>query len=160
MLWMGTAQPLVELRRSTAEQDAGPLGFICITQVGSEHAVRAHFGAPFVAYVGSHQGCGCGFESSGLAFDGVATAAEAHALLGAMTPEERDTFLAEQRSREWLRGLVEQARAHGRVELFACWSGDEIDVSTEERTIEPDWLVTQTAPLEERVRYVVAASGT
>ena len=153
MLWMGTAQPLPE-RPRTKEPDA-TLGYACVEEVPPDAPVRARFTSPHVAYVGSHEGCGCGFESNGLDFDGVSTTAEAEELLPAMSAKEQEAFEAQQRSRTWLRTLVDGAREDGPVELFACWAGDESERALHEHVIAPEALTSQTAPLEERAHYVV-----
>ncbi len=148
MVWLGTMQPLGE-----GESDQG--GYPRAEVVAVDDPVRARFSAPFVTYVGAHGGCGCGFRSGVLSFDGVVTTDEARTLLDAMTPAERSEFLAEQSSREWLRGLVERAAAWGRVELFTCWANDEGKPVIDERSIAPDWITARTEPFEERVRYVI-----
>jgi hypothetical protein len=156
-VWVGTPRPIATSPRRT---DPDPeVGYAYAEEVAAAAAVRARFTAAHVTYVGSHEGCGCGFQSSGLAFDGVATVAEARVLLDAMTADERAELDAEQRSRERLRALIDDARAYGAVELFACWAGDEVDPEIATREVAaPAWLVEQVEPLEERVRYVIAAA--
>jgi hypothetical protein len=109
-----------------------------------------------VTYVGSHEGCGCGYNSGDLAWQGIDDVADAVALLGAMTDDEREKFLAEQRSRARLWALVSAALGDGPVEVYACWAGNEEVEPTGERTIAPAWLADRTAPPEERVRYRVS----
>lgn len=156
MLWMGTAGPLPVRARTPPGSDPDPaLGYACVEEVAAEAPVRKRFSSLHVVYVGSHEGCGCGFESNGLDFDGVESTEVALELLGAMTETEQAEFLAEQRSRAWLRAMVESARADGPVELFACWAGDEGEPALHEHVIEPADLTSKTAPLIERAHYLV-----
>ncbi len=143
MVWLGTMRPLPE------SLDASQ-----VVTVAAEAPVRARLTSPFVTLARSFKGCGCGFHSSG---PGVETTDEARSLLDAVTPAERDNFLEEQRSREWLRGLVESATAWGRVELFACWAGDEGKPAIDERPLVPELITARTEPFLERTRYVTKA---
>src|SRR5262249_6607153 len=76
------------------------------------------------------------------------------------TENERDEFLAEQRSRERLRDVVQSALADGPVEVYACWAGDEDAAPVGEETIGPNWITDLTEPFEERVRYRLVAAPT
>jgi len=71
--------------------------------------VRGHFRLPFVYYIGSHTGCGCGFNS----LDANADAGQ---------PESSHRTLAA--LGEYLRAAVAQA---GPLELYTCWDRDEAD---------------------------------
>ncbi len=156
MLWMGTTHPLPPLPRCAPGATPDEvLGYACVDHVPAEAVVRKRFASPHVAYVGSHKGCGCGFESNGLDFDGVETTELAMELLPAMNENEQLEFLAEQRSRAWLRAMVESARTDGPVELFACWAGDECEPALHEHVIDPADLTRTTAPLTERAHYVL-----
>ena len=46
--------------------------------------VRRHFSQPCVYYAGSHEGCGCGFNSGTVEFEGFETEAELAPLVGAV----------------------------------------------------------------------------
>jgi hypothetical protein len=108
-----------------------------------------------VTYVGSHEGCGCGFNSGVPAFEGFEAVADVLPLLGAMNDEEREGFLAEQRSRERLKALISAALPWGPVEVYACWAGDEEAPQEASKTVQADWFTRRVAPFEERVLYVV-----
>ena len=96
--------------------------------------VRRQFSKPHVYYVGSHQGCGCGFSRDGW--------------------EESDS--AEARAvRESLAGLAEYLReaiqVAGSVEVYACWDGDEasepqrrITINWDSITGDPSWFDEKT----------------
>ena len=152
MVWIGTVAAVMP---SPEQRNEAALD--CVENVPTDAPIRARFASPHVMYVGSHQGCGCGFNSAELAWQGFEWVAEAMALLDAMTDEEREELLAAQRSRVRLRELVCGALAAGPVEIYACWAGDEDAAPTREATIDPTWLTERTSPLEERCRYTVPA---
>lgn len=84
--------------------DARP-GFHVKT-VEPEAPVRAQFDLPHVYMLGSHEGCGCGFN---LAKD----------------PTNAALVAEGERSRKALAVYLAQALATGPIRLFACWSGTE-----------------------------------
>jgi hypothetical protein len=148
MVWLGSAQSLALSDAARAR----------ITEEPAGAAVRVHFTTPHVVRVGSHEGCGCGFASGWLLYQGVADVTEARALEGAMSEVERSDFEQEQTSRELLARIVVQARRGGPVELFACWDGDELGpaLATEEHAT-ADWIVSALEPFAERTAYRVRA---
>jgi hypothetical protein len=154
MVWIGTSVPVPSLARTAEPRPE--TGYAYIEEVAVDAPIRARLTSPHVTYVGSHEGCGCGFNSGDLNFEGIERTADAIALLEAMTDEERAKFLAEQRSRERLCELARTALAHGPVEVYACWAGDEVATPIGEEAIELEWLTERTSPLEERARYVLA----
>lgn len=154
MVWIGTARPLPT---GTSPEPSEKADLYCVEAVPADAAIRSRFSSPQVTYVGSHQGCGCGFNSGELAWQGFERVADAMTLLDAMTDDEREELLAAQRSRVRLRDLVSSALTDGPVELYACWAGDEEAPATREETIDPTWLTELTSPLEEGVRYAVLA---
>ncbi|MFI6730880.1 hypothetical protein [Streptomyces atratus] len=108
-----------------------------------------------MTYVGPYQGCGCGFNSSQFEWEGFADAADAMTLIDAMRDEEREEFLAQKHSRECLAALVSEALAHGKVDIYACWAGDESEPPDRIEHIGTDWLTKHLTPLLERVKYTV-----
>jgi hypothetical protein len=76
---------------------------------GDEKAVANHFDTRIVRYVGSFEGCGCGFNASYL-----------NEWEEPSEPDER--FLAGKESRRLLQEYVER---HEIRQIYACWSGDE-----------------------------------
>lgn len=158
MVWVGTATAVPAVAGPTRHDvDAD---YYCVEDVAADAPIRARFTSPHVTYVGSHEGCGCGFNSADLLFQGIDMMTEATALLGAMDEEERADLAAEQRSRTRLGALVCAALQHGLVEIYGCWAGDEAEPLSDERTIVPSWLTERTVPIEERVRYRVIAAAT
>ncbi|MDP3275703.1 MAG: hypothetical protein Q8Q09_10945 [Deltaproteobacteria bacterium] len=78
-------------------------------------------------------------------------------LVDAMNADERASFADEEQSRRRLRALVEDAAAWGDVEVFGCWSGDELAEAVRTEFVASSWFTEQLTPIEERVRYVVNA---
>ena len=72
--------------------------------------VRGQFRLPFVYYLGSHEGCGCGFNR------GSASPSEPH-----QVEAVRQTLAALTR---YLQEAVSQV---GTIELYTCWNGEEGD---------------------------------
>jgi hypothetical protein len=75
-----------------------------------EMVVRRNLPFKYVRYVGSHQGCGCGFRNEGNAYR------EACELEKAATQADHDSLVA------YLLSLPVQPRP---MQIFSCWSGDE-----------------------------------
>jgi len=70
-----------------------------------DEVVRRQFTLPHVYYVGSHEGCGCGFFKEG------------------RVGEELD--LAQEDYRRLAKYLREAQRREADLELFTCWEGDQ-----------------------------------
>lgn len=83
---------------------------------GNEDMVRGQFTLPEVVYIGSDQGCGCGFRYS--LSDGYSKAAEI---------EFDDANLAETQPNQLkLKAYLEEDfKEEPFIELYGCWSGDE-----------------------------------
>jgi hypothetical protein len=156
LVWIGTSRPVPRVEQPV---DADPVnGYHGVEEVLPDALIRGRLGTPHVAYVASHEGCGCGYRSSTFAAHGMHAVADVIPLLAAMGHEERLAFLAEQRSRERLRDLVARAAAHGPVHVYACRAGDE---DAPPRRVEllgdPAFFAARTEPLAERVLYIFTA---
>lgn len=134
-------------------------GYHRVEEVAADAAVRARFTLPCVSYVGSHEGCGCGYNSDDLTWQGFERVDEVTALLDAMGPDERAEFAQEEGSRGRLRAIVEGAKGCGDVEVFGCWDGDQVEEAVRGVTVEASWFTEWLAPIEERVRYRLCAGG-
>ncbi len=155
LLWVASEQPIPLVSLVDPQTPDPENGYHRIDDVATDAPVRARFSLPHLRYVGSHEGCGCGYNSSELAWTGLVRVDDITPLYEAMSSEERESFDAEQKSRKRLRAIVERALAVGAVEVFACWSGDEVDPATSERDVEPSYFTEYAEPIEERVRYRV-----
>ena len=123
MVWVGTVEAVPPVAKPTAP--SAEAGYHYVEEVPDDAPIRVRLTSPHVTYVGSHEGCGCGYNSGDLSWQGIEAVADAMDLIEAMTADEREEFLAEQRSRVRLRDLVCTALAAGPVEVYACWAGDE-----------------------------------
>ena len=157
MVWIGTELGLTPIAHPVEPDPV--IGWCRIEEVAQDAPIRARFETPHVTFFGSHEGCGCGFNSGGIEWEGFETVQELLPLLDALREDEREEFLAEQGSRERLRAQVTAALEHGPVEVYGCWAGDEEMPPNGVETIDAAWLTERTAPLEERVKYAVRAGG-
>jgi hypothetical protein len=149
-VWIGSQRPVARVVVASETWSR-------VEEVPDDAPVRAHFASPCVAYVGAHEGCGCGFQSQKLFYDGLASVAEAIAYEDAMTGDERDEFRGEQRSRALLYGLITEAVRDGDVELYACWVGNEAQPPADVQLRAATWLLDDLIPFAERTRYLVRA---
>ena len=92
----------------------------CVSELSEdEKRVLKQFTKPHVAYVGSYEGCSCGFS-----YDSSPIEDE---------DDERQDALSRESVRQlsqYLSKLVEE----GNVEMFACWDGDQ-EANAEERLV-------------------------
>jgi hypothetical protein len=105
MVYVASANPLPE-----SSWDKAKPGFYVQALPYRDEAVRRQFRLPFVYLLGSHQGCGCGFDWEGF--------------------EELDETYAEcvavRDSRRRLSEFLSLAlRNQPEIELYACWNGDQ-----------------------------------
>ncbi|MBL9147327.1 MAG: hypothetical protein JNM94_01405 [Phycisphaerae bacterium] len=117
--------------------------------------VVAVFTEPSVRYVGSHEGCGCGFRNVWGALDGDSRT---------MTPEEfrqgepEDPDVASSTAAlvKLLRSVVER---DGRAEVYACWDGDQAYPAVDSKVISLAELSAERFFLMERRLIIVEAWG-
>ncbi len=161
MVWVGTARAMSRFVLVSRQEPHPVSGYHEVRPEPEGVPVRARFVSPHVAKYGSHEGCGCGFNTESLdvgGFDRSSTcsARDLVPFLGALTDEERAEFSAEQASRERLAAAVVEASIHGAVEVYACWSGDEAEAPLDVEDVTASHFAEQLAPLRERVLYRVA----
>ena len=131
MVYVGSESP-ISLIPWNKDQPA-----LCVERLDEyNHAVVCQFSKPYVYYVGSHEGCGCGFQHS------------------PYEPEEDDDKEEERlvdRSCQQLRALIERLlETQAVVELFACWAGNEAKEPESQQELAPETLTTShTAFCEE-----------
>lgn len=150
LVWVGSQRPL---DRVIVEGEAA----IRVEDVPADDPVRAHLGTPCIAYVGAYEGCGCGFQSDGLWYEGVVSVAEAVALEGALLAQEREEFHQSQLSRAALHRLVVDAALHGEVELVAFWAGEQAAPLVQVEARDAAWLIEHLVPFVDRTKYLVPA---
>ena len=104
--------------------------------------VTRHFSKPHVCYVGSHEGCGCGFQSSEF-------------------PEFDDPadLAAKRQQRARLTQLLRAALGKSEtLELYTCWSGDESkEVESRDVVVPEDFLSAREHFRERELLTVVRA---
>ncbi len=106
-----------------------------------DEPVRRQFSKPCVYYVGSHEGCGCGFQYG------------EHEWL----EEDPVALAAAQDSRRCLVEFLSVALQHQpTVELFACWSGDEAAPPEHHGTARPLDLIRGRTFFRERELLVMS----
>lgn len=150
LVWVGSQRPLDGV---IVEGDAA----IRVEDVPADEAVRAHLTSPCIACVGAYEGCGCGFQSDGLWYEGVDSVAGAVALEDPLLPNEREEFHQSQRSRAALHRLVVDAALHGEVELVAFWAGEQAAPLVRVEARDAAWLIDQLVPFVEGTKYLVPA---
>lgn len=121
---------------------------LCTDHVGQRaQAVKDKFSLPCVTYVGSDQGCGCGFR---------------HAMFqGGDWPEESIVEPTEgsQSNHEALVALIQQYFAsHPFVELYGCWDGDFAEAVQHREEISLQRIVQPEFRFRERGYYRVATA--
>jgi hypothetical protein len=124
MVYVASDYPL-----PTLAWDAAHPGFYVTELSERDEPVRRHFTKPCVYYVGSHEGCGCGFQYGEY-----------------VGYEEEADLVQKQASRRRLAEFLAVALQHqAEVELFACWGGDEgAKAEYRERVRPVDLLRTRT----------------
>lgn len=152
MLWVASARPLSPVDPEVPDPVSGHHR---VEEAAPDALVRARFTLPYVSYVGSHEGCGCGYNSSDLTWQGFERVEEVTPLLDAMGTDERAEFARQLGSRARLRTIVEVAMAWGDVEVFGCWAGEEGDEAVRVESVEASRFTERLAPIEERVRYQI-----
>lgn len=88
MVWVASARPLSPVAPASPQEPDPVSGYHRVEEVAADAAVRARFTLPHVSYVGSHEGCGCGYNSDGLTWQGFERVDEVTALLDAMGADE------------------------------------------------------------------------
>jgi hypothetical protein len=88
------------------------------------NGVRQQFSKPYVYYLGSHQGCGCGFSYGQYEND----------------DEELEARECVSRLSKYLSQAVEIA---GALELYSCWSGDEEEPPSFQENVTQDEIPTE-----------------
>jgi hypothetical protein len=117
-----------------AWNSAAPAYFL--QPVVNDHAVRKQFSLQFVYYVGSHQGCGCGFSKDG------------------EIGKERD--LCQENYTTLGRTLREAICGGTPAELFTCWEGDQGEPPESIHSVTPAEIEEADFQLQELQKLVVS----
>lgn len=110
-----------------------------------EERVRIQFRLPNVVYVGSYEGCACGFQLD----------AGAHATLDEVELRlRRDSLLA------FAAYLRDELVRVGDIELFACWDGDQGASPEHRRVLTPSSLEGETFAFLQKELSSLVVDGT
>lgn len=110
-------------------------GFHVTALDGQSEVVRSQFSLPHVVYAGSHQGCGCGFQFG------------QHPELDTDQEELRLAHQSRHGLAEYLRSALDAAN---RIQIYACWSGDEGQTPLHRRNLTPKDIDSDGFAFEER----------
>lgn len=102
--------------------------------VAPNDPVRARFSMPNVNYLGSHEGCGCGFKY------GVMPAGL----------EDQDDEAKGRAAVDALRAYVAKAAVGQPIEMFACWEGEQQLPVLETERISPEQLGGESFDFQQR----------
>jgi hypothetical protein len=125
----------------TSAWDQGRPGFHVTELAERDEPVRRQFSKPCIYYVGSHEGCGCGFQ------------------YGEYEDLEEDpaALAAARDSRRQLAEFLSVAlRSQPAVELFACWDGDQAVPPEHRGQVRPVDLVRGRTFFREKELLVVS----
>ncbi|WKE67107.1 hypothetical protein PVT67_07690 [Gallaecimonas kandeliae] len=96
-----------------------------------EAPVKAQFSLPYVMYLGSHQGCSCGFMSTEKD--------------GRIEKEARDKSIQELSS--YLGNILTEG---GKLQVFLCWEGDQGAQQVASKVLSPKDFNNRIFPLGEK----------
>jgi hypothetical protein len=138
MVYVASDHPL-----PTTAWDLNRPAFHVVDVAERDALVRCQFSKPYVYYVGSHEGCGCGFQFG--EYEGFEEEAD--------LPDKRN-------SRRLLAEFLAVALQHQQeVELFACWDGDQAIQPEYRAKLHPaDLMETRTFFREKELILVTAAA--
>lgn len=100
--------------------------------VGNSKAVRKQFSKPQVYYLGSHQGCGCGFS------------------YGQYDYGEVEESAARESVRRLSEYLAQAIAVAGPLELYSCWDGDQADEPEFQQSMTPQGIGGEAFWFQER----------
>ncbi|HEV2802074.1 MAG TPA: hypothetical protein VGW12_16485 [Pyrinomonadaceae bacterium] len=113
----------------------------CVTKLSEgEKRVHRQFSRPFVYYLGSYEGCGCGFS-----YDDEPV-------------EDEDDRRRDAAARESVRQLskyLSDVVRRGSVEMYACWDGDQEAEPEERLEVRPDFFGGETFAFKEKLFFKV-----
>ena len=132
-LYIAADQPIPEALWVESDPHLG------VMRVAAESPVHERFSNTHVYDVVSHEGCACGFQ------------------LGQFPEFEDEEAPLKRRSLTELAAYLEERLAEGRkIELFACWSGDESEEPESTRTLAPQDLRADTFYFREKEAILLA----
>jgi hypothetical protein len=101
----------------------------------SYDAVRKQFDVPYVYFVLSYQGCGCGFQAKKLG-----------------KKERRFAKTSLKSFSEYVAGNMRQGAK--KIQLYACWAGGEANEPIKRRQVKPDIFLLPNFCFEEKGEFM------
>jgi hypothetical protein len=95
-----------------------------------EERVRIQFSLPHVIYLGSHDGCSCGFFGEG-------------------DDEPEDQNQRNEDAKKLSNYLSQALKAEAKLEMFLCWQGGEVDPQVSRKQLMPEDFLLPGFPLKE-----------
>lgn len=124
-------------------------------ELGEYNAMVAkHFTKPFVNYVGSDLGCGCGFRS--VTFQDGEWPEELY--IGC--DPDYDGSVEEKNHRELFDFLTPLVAEGGSIEIYGCWDGDFEESIKHKETISLNRLLDRKFFFRERGLYIISKERT
>jgi hypothetical protein len=120
MIYLAADEPL----RLLPWVEASP-AFNVTALADDEKRVGQQFSKPHLAYAGSHEGCGCGFQ---------------YGQWPAESYEPDELRLCRESLTAFAEYLDAEIRRVGPIELFACWDGDQTEPPDLRRELRPSAL--------------------
>jgi hypothetical protein len=97
----------------------------------TEVPVKEQFSFPNVIYLGSHQGCGCGFMAA--------------------DEDEPEEMASREKTVHALSSYLTTALQHGaRLEMYLCWEGDQKAMPAAKKSVTPKDFLGPEFPLAEK----------
>jgi len=93
--------------------ESGPAFHVSVPSSSSATDVRARFSKPHLVYLGSHDGCGCGFQHS-----------EPGQVLDS-DPDPVEVAQSAESMRRLANYVAEAVKRVGPVELYMCWDAEQ-----------------------------------
>ena len=88
------------------------------TPIEATEAVKLNFSKKFVYYVGSHEGCGCGFRQDGF-----------------WMQDEEEIQKTAENQKHLFEYISECLKDENNIEIYACWAGSENEPTQTKRNI-------------------------
>lgn len=139
MVYVASDDPLPTL----AWDEARP-GFYVEALSERDEAVRRRFSKPCIYHVGSHEGCGCGFQ---------------YGQYEEFETDREELAVAEESRRRLSEFLAAALQHQAEVELFACWDGDQAAMPEHHGRMSPSDLLHDRFHFREKELLVVSAAA-
>ena len=125
MLYLGSQVPL-----PTSEWQKETPGFFLSESDGNIKEAKLHFTIPYVYYVGSHAGCGCGFFYE-------------------QDDDPEEYGISKSSARDLVNMIQQALDSSPKAELLVTWAGSEHKAISRRLEMKPEELLSKNFPLDE-----------